>query len=150
MADSAIKARISDAMKEAMRAKDKERLATIRLMMSAFKQIEVDERIELDDERVIAVLDKMIKQRRESIRQFDEAGRSELSAKEQAEIEVIQDYLPAALSEAEINAIIADAIRDCGASSMKDMGAVMNSARPQLTGRADMSQVSALVKKQLS
>lgn len=150
MADSALKARISDDMKTAMRARDKERLATIRLIMSAFKQVEVDERIAVDDERVLAILDKMVKQRRESIRQYESAGRKELAEAEQREIEVIQTFLPAALTEDEISALISAAINETGASSMKDMGAVMAVARPQLMGRADMGLVSQLVKKQLA
>ena len=149
MADSPLKARISNEMKEAMRAKDKVRLGTIRLILSACKQIEVDERIELDDARVLGVLDKMVKQRRESIKQYEAANRAELAEQEQLEIDVIQDFLPKALSEDEINAIIAAAIAETSASSMKDMGAVMNIARPQLMGRADMGVVSQLVKKQL-
>lgn len=149
MADSSLKVRITDAMKDAMRAKDKVRLGTVRLMLSAFKQVEVDERVELDDERIIAILDKMVKQRRESIKQYEAADRPELASVEQAEIEVIQEFMPAALSEDEISAIIAQAIADTGASSMKDMGAVMNLVRPQLMGRADMGLVSQLVKKQL-
>ena len=149
MADSPLKAHISAEMKEAMRAKDKVRLGTIRLILSACKQIEVDERIELDDARVLGVLDKMVKQRRESIKQYEAANRAELAEQEQLEIDVIQDFLPKALSEDEINAIIAAAIAETGASSMKDMGAVMNIARPQLMGRADMGVVSQLVKKQL-
>ena len=150
MPESALKARISDAMKDAMRAKEKERLAAIRLIMSAFKQIEVDERIEVDDDRVIAVLDKMVKQRRESIKQFEAAERPELAAVEQSEIDIIQEFLPAALTEEEITDIINIAIKESGASSMKEMGAVMNIARPQLTGRADMGSVSKLVKELLS
>ena len=122
----------------------------VRLILSACKQIEVDERIELDDARVLAVLDKMVKQRRESIKQYEAANRAELAEQEQLEIDVIQDFLPKALSEDEISAIIAAAIAETGASSMKDMGAVMNIARPQLMGRADMGVVSQLVKKQLS
>ena len=150
MADHPIKARITDAMKDAMRARDKDRLGAIRLILAEFKKIEVDERQDVTDERAISVLDKMVKQRRDSIKQYEAGGRPELAATEQAEITVIQDFLPAALSEAEISAIISDAIKQTGATSMKEMGAVMNIARPQLLGRADMGLVSQLVKKLLS
>lgn len=149
MADSSLKSQIADAQKAAMRARDKERLATIRLMMSAFKQVEVDERIEIDDTRALAILDKLVKQRRESIKQYEDASRDDLAAKEKAEIDIIQDFMPAALTEDEISTIVTQAIEDTGASSMKDMGQVMNQIRPQLMGRADMGLVSQLVKKQL-
>ena len=150
MPDHPLKARITEAMKDAMRARDKERLGAIRLILSELKKIEVDERIDVDDTRVISVLDKMVKQRRESIKQYEAGNRPELAAAEQAEIDVIQNFMPAAVSEAEINNILAKAISETGASSMKDMGAVMNLARPQLVGRADMGVVSQLVKKLLS
>lgn len=150
MADHPIKARIVDAMKDAMRAREKERLNTIRLVLAEFKKIEVDERVDVDDTRALAVLDKMVKQRRESIKQYEAGGRPELAAVEQAEIEVIQDFLPSALSEAEITDIIKQAIAQSGATDMKGMGAVMNIARPQLMGRADMGLVSQLVKQLLS
>ena len=150
MADHPIKARITEAMKGAMRAREKERLGTIRLILADFKKIEVDERIDVDDTRAVSVLDKMVKQRRESIKQYEAGGRPELAAAEQAEIEVISEFLPAALSEDEVKAIIKKAIAESGASGMKDMGAVMNIARPQLTGRADMGQVSQLVKQLLA
>jgi uncharacterized protein YqeY len=150
MADHPIKARIVDAMKDAMRAREKERLNTIRLILAEFKKIEVDERIDVDDTRALALLDKMVKQRRESIKQYEAGGRAELAAVEQAEIDVIQAFLPSALSEAEITDIIRQAIADSGATDMKGMGAVMNIARPQLTGRADMGLVSQLVKQLLS
>ena len=140
-----LKARIQDDMKSAMKAGDKARLGVIRLILAAIKQREVDERIELDDEQVLAVLDKMVKQHRDSIRQYTDAGRDELAAAEQAEVAIIQDYLPAALSEEEIAAIVEQAIAETGASSMKDMGKV----KPQVQGRADMGQVSALVKQKL-
>jgi uncharacterized protein YqeY len=149
MADHPIKARIVDAMKDAMRAREKERLNAIRLMLAELKKIEVDERVDVDDTRALVILDKMVKQRRESIKQYEAGNRPELAAVEQAEIDVIQEFLPAALSEAEISAIISTAITEAGASSMKDMGAVMNIARPQLLGRADMGLVSQLVKKLL-
>jgi uncharacterized protein len=150
MPDHPLKARITEAMKDAMRARDKERLGAIRLILSELKKIEVDERIDVDDTRVISVLDKMVKQRRESIKQYEAGNRPELAAVEQAEIDVIQDFMPQPLGEAEINAILAKAISETNASSMKDMGAVMNVARPQLVGRADMGVVSQLVKKLLS
>ncbi|MEI7950919.1 MAG: GatB/YqeY domain-containing protein [Gammaproteobacteria bacterium] len=150
MADHPIKARLTEAMKDAMRARDKDRLGAIRLVLSEFKKIEVDERVDVTDERAIGVLDKMVKQRRDSIKQYEAGGRPELAATEQAEIVVIQEFLPAALSESEISGIISAAIKETGATSMKEMGAVMNIARPLLMGRADMGLVSQLVKKLLS
>ena len=150
MADHPLKAQITEAMKDAMRARAKERLGAIRLILSELKKIEVDERIDIDDPRVISVLDKMVKQRRESIKLYQAGGREELAAVEQAEIEVIQNFLPIALTADEIKAILDLAIAETGATSMKDMGAVMNIARPQLLGRADMGLVSQLVKQQLS
>ncbi|MDB9734409.1 GatB/YqeY domain-containing protein [Porticoccaceae bacterium] len=145
-----MKSQITDAMKDAMRAKDKPRLGAIRLMLSEVKRIEVDERIEIDDERLLAILDKMIKQRRDSITQFKAAGRDELAAIEIAEIAVIQDFLPTALNEEEINAMIAVAIAETGAESMRDMGKVMGILRPQIQGRADGGAVSGLVKVALN
>ena len=150
MADHPLKAQMTEAMKDAMRARAKERLGAIRLILSELKKIEVDERIDIDDTRVISVLDKMVKQRRESIKLYQAGGREELAAVEQAEIEVIQNFLPIALTADEIKAILDLAIAETGATSMKDMGAVMNIARPQLLGRADMGLVSQLVKQQLS
>ncbi|MES2605862.1 MAG: GatB/YqeY domain-containing protein [Pseudomonadota bacterium] len=150
MADHPIKARITEAMKDAMRAREKERLGTIRLVLAEFKKIEVDERADVTDERAISVLDKMVKQRRDSIKQYEAGGRPELAAVEQAEIIVIQDFLPTALTESEISDIISAAIKQTGATGMKEMGAVMNIARPQLMGRADMGLASQLVKKLLS
>jgi uncharacterized protein YqeY len=149
MADT-LKAQIMADMKEAMRAKDKERLGTIRLVQAAIKQREVDERIELDDSQVLAVLDKMVKQRRDSISQYRDAGREELAAKEEAELSVIQQYLPAALSEAEIDALIDEAISATGAESMKEMGKVMGMLKPKVQGRADMGELSARIKARLS
>ena len=145
-----LKARIQEDMKAAMKGGDKSRLAVIRLIMAAIKQREVDERIELNDEQVLAVLDKMVKQRRDSIRQYSDAGRDDLAGAEQAEIEVIQEYLPEALSDEEIAAIVEQAIADTGAASMKDMGKVMGKVKPQVQGRADMGAVSALVKQKLA
>ena len=145
-----LKARIQEDMKAAMRGGDKARLAAIRLIMAAIKQREVDERIELDDAQVTAVLDKMVKQRRESIEQYEKAGRTDLVDKEKAELEVIQTYLPEPLGEDEINALIDGAIAETGASSIKDMGKVMGLLKPKLAGRADMGKVSGQVKARLS
>ncbi|MDH3979534.1 MAG: GatB/YqeY domain-containing protein [Gammaproteobacteria bacterium] len=145
-----IKDRIQQDMKDAMRARDKERLGTIRLILAAIKQREVDERIELDDTQVIVVLDKMVKQRRESITQFEKASRDDLIAREQSELEVITPYLPAALSEDEITQLIDAAMQATGASSIKDMGKVMGQLKPKLAGRADMGAVSAMIKARLS
>jgi uncharacterized protein YqeY len=145
-----MKSQITDAMKDAMRAKEKPRLGAIRLMLSEVKRIEVDERIEIDDERLLAILDKMIKQRRDSITQYEAAGRDELAAIEIAEIAVIQDFLPTALTEEEIKAMIAVAIAETGAESMRDMGKVMGILRPQIQGRADGGAVSGLVKVALN
>lgn len=147
---SDIKARIKDDTKAAMKAGDKLRLSTVRLISAAIKQREVDERIELDDAAVLAVLDKMAKQRRDSITQFREAGRDDLADKEVLELEIIQDYLPAALSDAEIAQLIEDAVAAAGASGMGDMGKVMGQLKPQIQGRADMGAVSAQVKARLS
>ena len=144
-----LKERIQEDVKDAMRARDKPRLATIRLITAAIKQREVDERIELDDTQVLVVLDKMCKQRRESISQFEQAGRDDLAAQEKAELELIQQYLPEQLSEAEINELIDAAMQATGASSMKDMGKVMGQLKPKLQGRADMGAVSALIKARL-
>ncbi len=150
MADHPLKIRLTEAMKDAMRARAKERLNAIRLVLTEFKKIEVDERIDVDDTRALSLMEKMLKQRRESIKLYQAGNREELAAVEQAEIDVIQEFMPAALGEAEIAAILAKAIKDTGATAMKDMGAVMNLARPQLAGRADMGLVSQLVKKQLT
>ena len=145
-----LKSQLQADMKSSMKSGDKSRLGVIRLMLSALKQVEVDERIELDDNRITAVLDKMAKQRRESITQFDKAGRDDLSAIEQAELEIIQEYLPEALSEAEINELVEQSIASTGAASIKDMGKGMGMLKPQLQGRADMGQVSQLIKSRLS
>lgn len=136
-------------MKNAMRAKDKERLGVIRLMLSECKRIEVDERIELDDTRVLAILDKMIKQRRDSAKQFTDAGRTELADQENFEITVIQDFMPAALGEAEVAQLVEKAIAESGAESARDMGKVMALLKPQLQGRADIGAVSQIVKSKL-
>ena len=144
-----LKKQITEAMKEAMRAKAKERLGAIRLILSELKRIEVDERIELDDARVLAVLDKMVKQRRDSITQYENADRPELAEKEQAEIEVIQAFLPAPLSDAELADMVTAAIAESGAESMRGMGKVMAILKPQIQGRADVGAVSGLVKAKL-
>ncbi|HKS93208.1 MAG TPA: GatB/YqeY domain-containing protein [Gammaproteobacteria bacterium] len=144
-----LKDRITTDMKDALRAGDKPRLGVIRLMLAAIKQREVDERIQLDDTQVLAVLDKMLKQRRESIAQYAQGRRADLVAQEQAEVAVIQSYLPAQLGEAELDKLIADAIRKSAAASMRDMGKVMGLLKPQLQGRADMGAVSARIKVKL-
>ena len=147
---SELKNRITEDVKSAMRSKDKERLGTLRLITAAIKQREVDERIELDDAAVLAVLDKMVKQRKDSIDQYTQAGRTELADKEQAEIVIIQEYLPAQLSDAEIDQLITDAIKATGASAMQDMGKVMGQLKPKLQGRADMGAVSGKIKARLT
>ena len=146
---SELKQTITNAMKDAMRAKEKQRLGTIRLILAELKRIEVDERTDLDDARVLAVLDKMNKQRRDSIEQFEAAGRDDLAAVEREEMEVIATFLPAALSDEEINALVSEAISQTGASGMQDMGKVMGVLKPKLQGRADMGAVSKTVKAQL-
>ena len=133
-----------------MRAKDKARLGTIRLALAEIKRVEVDERIDPDDGRVTSILDKMVKQRRESIKQFESAGRDELVAQEQSEIEVLQEFLPQALSEEELHAIISAALSDTRAEGMQDMGKVMGIIKPKVVGRADMSIVSEKIKAALS
>ncbi len=145
----ALKDRITEDMKTAMRAGEKERLGTVRLALAAIKQREVDERISLDDTQVLAVLEKMIKQRREAITQFQSGGRADLVAKESAEISVLQQYLPAQLSEAEIATLIQEAIQSTGAASIKDMGKVMAAVKPKAQGRADMGALSAQIKQKL-
>ncbi|MGY6275657.1 GatB/YqeY domain-containing protein [Methylomonas sp. MgM2] len=143
---SSLKERIKDDMKASMKSGDKARLGAIRMMLAAIKQIEVDERVELDDDRVVVVLDKMLKQRRESIKQYRDANRVDLAEIEEAEILVIQDFLPQALSEAEIDQMVSKAIAETGAESIKDMGKVMAVLKPQMQGRADMADVSARIK----
>jgi uncharacterized protein len=145
----ALKDRVTEDMKTAMRAGDKERLATIRLLLAAIKQREVDERITLDDEQVLAVIDKMMKQRRESIAQFESGGRSDLVAKENAEIGVLQGYLPAQLTAAELDVLINEAITATGAASVKDMGKVMGLVKPKAQGRTDMGALSARIRQKL-
>lgn len=149
MADSALKLQLTEAMKDAMRAKDKARLGTVRLALSEVKRIEVDERIEPDEARVLSVLEKMIKQRRESIRQYESAERKDLADVEQAEIDVLQTFMPQPLTDAEIDAIVTQALADTGASSVQDMGKVMAAVKPQMAGRADMGAVGQLIKNKL-
>ena len=144
-----LKERLTSDMKTAMKAGEKDRLGVIRLVNAAIKQREVDERIELDDAQVLAVLEKMLKQRKDSVTQYEGAGREDLAAVERFEIGVIQGYLPAQLSAAEIEAIVAKAVADSGASNPKDMGKVVALVKPQVAGRADMGQVSMLVKQKL-
>ena len=150
MADHPLKVSITDAMKDALRARDKARLSALRLVLAELKKVEVDERIDLPEDRIISILDKMIKQRRDSVKQYTDGGRPELADAEAAEITVIQEFMPKALSEEEITSIVNAAIAAEGAASMQDMGKVMNAVRPQLAGYADMAVVSQLVKKQLS
>lgn len=146
---SALKARLSDAMKDAMRAKDSARLGVLRMALAALKQIEVDERVELDDARVLAVLEKLIKQRRESVAAYQGAGREDLAATERAEIAVLEEFLPARLTDGELDALIEAAVAEAGATTARDMGKVMNLLRPQITGRADGADVSKRVKARL-
>jgi hypothetical protein len=147
---SDLKKQIQDAAISAMKAGEKKRLATIRLMTSSIKQIEIDERIKLDDQRIIVILDKMVKQRRESISQFKTAGRDDLVEQENFEIDIIQEFLPQALGEEEVDDIVNQAIKQTGASSIKDMGKVMGLVKPQIVGRADMGEVSGRIKTLLS
>ncbi|MEH6823369.1 MAG: GatB/YqeY domain-containing protein [Motiliproteus sp.] len=150
MTDCAIKLELKQAQKDAMRAKDKDRLKTLRGMLAAIKDIEVNERIDLDDVRVLAVLDRMQKQRRDSISQFDAAGRDDLSEVEKKELEVIKQFLPTQLSNTEIDQLIDQAISTTGSNSMKEMGQIMGILKPQMQGRADMATVSKLIKGKLS
>ena len=145
-----IKAHLQDDMKAAMRAKEKDRLVVIRSVIAAVRQREIDERIELDNTQVLAVLDKLVKQRRDSSQQFRDAERFDLADKEDMEMGILQEYLPAALTEAEIARLIDDAVNAVNAESMKDMGKVMGMIKPKAQGRADMSQISALIKQKLS
>ena len=145
----ALKQQILDDIKTAMKAGDKERLVTLRMLSAAIKQREVDERIEMDDTQTLAVVEKMIKQRRESIRLYEEGSRPELAAKEQAEIEILDTYMPEQLSETELDTMIQEAIDQTGASDMKDMGKVMGVLKPKIQGKADMGAVSARIKARL-
>lgn len=144
-----LKARITEDMKAAMRSGDKERLKTIRLMLAAVKQAEIDKRTELDEEAVLAVLGKMVKQRRDSVEQFEKGGREDLAAIERAEIDVLESYLPEQLPPGELAAMIDEVIRDTGATGMRDMGKVMGQIKARAAGRADMGAVSAAVKERL-
>ena len=144
-----LKDQITDVLKSSMRAKDMATVTVIRGVQAAIKQIEVDERIELDDAQVLAVIEKQIKQRKESIKAFSGAGRDDLASKEQAEVEVISQFLPAAMTEEELDSMIAQTISAQQATSIKDMGKVMNSLRPIIAGRADPAQVSAKIKAKL-
>jgi uncharacterized protein len=150
MSDLTLKARITEAMKAAMRAQEKARLGAIRLIQAEIQRVEVDERIEVDDARVLVILDKMIKQRRDSIQQFESAGRTDLVDIEAGELAVIQEFLPRALDEAELESLIDDAMRESGAVAMKDMGKVMAILKPQVQGRADMGLVSQRIKARLA
>lgn len=150
MSQTHLKQRITEAMKAAMRARDKARLGTVRLALAEIKKIEIDERIDLDDSRITSILDKMVKQRRDSIKQFETASRTDLVAQEQLEINVIKEFLPEALSEEELDTIIKDALEKSGASSMQDMGNLMGLVKPQVVGRADMGAVSQKIKAALS
>jgi len=147
---STLKERITEDMKAAMRAGEKERLGTIRMLQAAIKQREVDERISLDDAQVLSAIEKMIKQRKESIAHFEQGGRADLAAREQAEIELLTVYLPAQLSDAEVDELIKDAIASTGAASVKDMGKVMGVVKSKAAGRTDMGAVSARIKAALS
>jgi uncharacterized protein len=145
-----LKERINEDMKAAMRSGAKERLGTIRLILAAIKQREVDERVMLDDPQVVAVLEKMVKQRREAITQFESGGRADLVAKEQAEVALLQSYLPEQLSAAEVDRLITEAIAATGATSIKDMGKVMGAVKARAQGRADMGAISSRIKEKLS
>ena len=147
---SELKARLQADMKVAMKAREKKRLGTIRLALAALKQREVDDRIELDDTVVLSIIDKMVKQRRDSLAQFEAADREDLAAQERLEIDILLGYLPRQLSESEVEALVAAAVVNTGATSMKEMGALMGALRPQVQGRADMQMVSAKVKARLS
>jgi uncharacterized protein YqeY len=144
-----LKDQIQEDVKSAMRARDQKRLTALRLITAAIKQVEVDKRIEMDDQSILAVLDKMVKQRRDSLEQYTAAGRDDLAAQEQFELELISVYLPEALSDDELATLIKQAVADTGASSIRDMGTVMNKLREQVQGRADMKAVSSAVKAQL-
>ncbi|KGE03848.1 GatB/YqeY domain-containing protein [Pseudohaliea rubra] len=150
MSDGSIPEQVRAAMKAAMKAREKERLAAIRLIQAEFKRIEVDERIDIDDARALSILDKMVKQRRDSQAQYEEAGRAELAAQEAAEIDVIAEFLPTPLTDAELEQLVDAAIAAQGAAGMQAMGAVMGELKPKLAGRADMGAVSKLVKARLS
>ncbi|MFV8570287.1 GatB/YqeY domain-containing protein [Marinobacter sp. SBS5] len=150
MAETSLKEQLGTAVKEAMRNKERERLVTLRMAQAAVKQIEVDERRELGDDDVLKVLDKMLKQRRDAASQYDDAGRAELADKERAEMKIIEEFMPAALTDEELEGLIRDAVSSTGAQGMQDMGKVMNELRPQVTGRVDMGQLSQKVRAALA
>lgn len=150
MTDSALKIRITDDVKTAMRSKNKERLGTLRLLTAAIKQIEVDQRIELDDDNIVAIIEKMLKQRKDSIEQFEKAGRNELAEIEIKEVAILKEFMPEQLSDADVDALIDEAIASTGAEAMKDMGKVMGMLKPKLAGKADMGAVSGKIKAKLS
>lgn len=150
MPTSEIKLRVENAVKDAMRARDKQRLGALRLMTAELKRVEVDERIELDDNRVLAIFDRMVKQRKDSLAQYEQAGREDLAAQEKFELALLREFMPDALDDEALAKLVAEAVSSTGASSMKDMGPVMAALRPQVQGRADMGQVSELVKKALA
>ena len=150
MADSSLKEKLSSAVKDAMRSKDKDRLVTLRMAQAAVKQLEVDERRELTDDDVLKVLDKMLKQRRDAAAQYDDAGRGELADKERSEMVIIEEFMPAALSEDDLDALIRATINATGASGMQDMGNVMNELKPQVLGRVDMGHLSKKVRAALA
>lgn len=147
---ASVKQRIQDDVKTAMRGKDKERVSTLRMILAAIKQKEIDENIELDDVQTLAVLDKMVKQHRDSIAQYQQGGRADLVDKETRELAIVQSYLPTPLMDAEINALLHQAIQETGAKSIQDMGKVMAVLKPKVQGRADMGRISGLVKGKLS
>jgi len=146
MSEQGLVQQLKDAVKAAMRAKDKQRTQALRLIQAELKRVEVDERIELDDARVLTIMDKMVKQRRDSIKQYEDAGRTELAEVEHYEVSVIQDFLPEALSAEELSAIVDKAVAEVNPAGMQDMGKVMALVKPQVQGRADMGEVSKLVK----
>jgi len=147
---AAVKQRIQEDVKTAMRSKDKDRVSTLRLVLAAIKQKEIDENTELDDVQTLAILDKMIKQHRDSIALYQQGGRTDLVEKETRELSIVQSYLPAPLTDAEINDLLQQAIRDTGAKSLQDMGKVMGVLKPKVQGKADMGRISGLVKQALS
>lgn len=150
MTESSLKEQLNSAVKDAMRNKDKDRLVTLRMAQAAVKQIEIDERRELSDDDVLKVLDKMLKQRRDAASQYDDAGRGELADKERAEMAIIEGFMPEALSDEDLDALIREAISSTGAQGMPDMGNVMNELRPQVTGRVDMGHLSKKVRAALA
>lgn len=150
MTEQSLKNRLTEEMKTAMRNKDKERLGTVRMILAAIKQVEVDERVEVSDERVLVILDKMAKQRRDAATQYRDAGRNDLAEQEESELKIIQDFLPKALTDDELQVLIRDAIAETGAAGPNDMGKVMGVLKPQVQGRADMGQVSRKVRESLT